>query len=186
MSYRYPPQHKAAVLAQLQANHSNVILTSIQTGIPERTIRDWRRKAYLQNQLPVLPPHTPSAAAATPEFEEESQALQYVRRQIVQEVANMAATLKDTLDTAAPYHRILALSQLLDRLIKLDILIPQTQREQVIRVEYTYPDGSFHSTPPWATGETWSPFWSERDEHLRSPETTPSDSKSESQLQDFP
>ena len=144
----YPPERKAAVLQQLQANHNNVALTSIQTGVPERTIRDWRRKHWLEKALP--PQGTPAAAAKPAlDYGEETEALKFVRQQIIQEVVSVASNLADTLNTTAPYHRILALTQLLDRLIKLDAYIPETERERVVRFEFQYPDGSIHDVPEW-------------------------------------
>src|SRR5512145_3472606 len=60
MRVSHPPDRKAAVLAQFEANGWNVSLTSQETGIPQRTLYHWRWQKWqqLQRQTPA-----PSAAA---------------------------------------------------------------------------------------------------------------------------
>lgn len=53
MSRRYSRAHKLLVLRLLQAFEGNITLTSDFTGIPERTLREWRRQAKLAGRLPA-------------------------------------------------------------------------------------------------------------------------------------
>jgi hypothetical protein len=73
-----------------------------------------------------------------------------------QRLLQNALTLADGLDEAVPEaplrERAAALGVLIDRLIKLGWTPEQEDddHERVVRIEYTYPDGTTHQTPPWA------------------------------------
>ena len=47
MSRRYSPDHKALVMKILKAYKDDVTAASRYTGIPERTLREWRREQRL-------------------------------------------------------------------------------------------------------------------------------------------
>jgi hypothetical protein len=47
MSRRYSPDHKALVLKILKAYKEDVTAASRYTGVPERTLREWRREMRL-------------------------------------------------------------------------------------------------------------------------------------------
>jgi hypothetical protein len=47
MSRRYSADHKALVLKILKAYKDDVIAASHYTGVPERTLREWRREGRL-------------------------------------------------------------------------------------------------------------------------------------------
>ena len=47
MSRRYSPDHKALVLKILKAYKDDVLAASRYTGVPERTLREWRREQRL-------------------------------------------------------------------------------------------------------------------------------------------
>ena len=44
MSRRYAPDHKMLVLKLLSNFKGDAVVTSRYTGVPERTIREWRRE----------------------------------------------------------------------------------------------------------------------------------------------
>ena len=44
MSRRYSPDHKALVLKILKAYKDDGVVASGYTGVPERTLREWRRE----------------------------------------------------------------------------------------------------------------------------------------------
>jgi transposase-like protein len=52
MSRRYSPDHKALVLKILKAYKDDVTAASRYTGVPERTLREWRRAAVQQRKSP--------------------------------------------------------------------------------------------------------------------------------------
>lgn len=83
----------------------------------------------------------------TPELSEQLQAVQ-------QKLSETAIRLMDSLDmeaiNAAPLNqRAAALRIVLDYVLKFPALSQPKNNEQVIRIEYTYPDGTTHDTPPW-------------------------------------
>ncbi len=142
MSRRYTPAEKSAILAILRANYDDISLTHHQTGIPERTLREWRR-----SQLPPpkssprqqeFSPHTPdfiAAGGSPPGFTDDLEAMRFMRSRIMQELLNLTTSFNDDFGGATPYHRVQMLSRLLERLMKLDNhLKPYIRAEQIIRV----------------------------------------------------
>ena len=49
MPRQYTTQQKEDALRQLAVNKGNVALTSIQTGVSERTIQRWQQRLRLEN-----------------------------------------------------------------------------------------------------------------------------------------
>lgn len=115
MSKRYSPEHKALVLQKWEANGGDIALTSVQTGIPERTLRQWRQQHQRQ-----LPPPQISERRQLPEFENDLAALDFMRRQILDELLALSGDLQGNFGVTTPYQRIQILSRLLDRLMTLD------------------------------------------------------------------
>lgn len=156
MSRRYTQDEKAAYLAHLDDNYGNVTLTAIQTGIPSRTLYNWKRERKLrrlQSEPPLL--HKKSAVpppqTATNPDDTEAEYTR-IRAEMMTHIDNLMSSLTDDPDTA--HLRIIALTRLLDRVIKLEALTKRENiGEKVIRVEYQYPDGSIHDVPPWARSD---------------------------------
>lgn len=79
---------------------------------------------------------------------------------IRRKLAETALELIDGLDAEAianaPLNqRAQALGTVIDRLLKFeDELAALEPSEKVIRVEYQYPDGTLHDSPPWARGDS--------------------------------
>jgi transposase-like protein len=121
MSRRYSQEFKAAAVEQLRANHGNTLVTARQTGVPERTLRDWKREILLSPPpLPVPPVVEQNPASQPPEFDDPAEALRYVRDRIVRELVNLSTNLSDSHGLTTPYQRTLMLAQLTDRLMMLN------------------------------------------------------------------
>ncbi len=149
MSRRYTPKQKADALQHLDDNYGNVPLTALQTSIPERTLRDWKRLRKLET-LKQLPPKKVAQRQQQKEYEEEDTTAAYtrIRAHLMQHINTLLDTLTDDPDTAN--LRAIALTRLLDRTIKLEAFV-QNETDHAIRIEYQYPDGSIHTAPPWET-----------------------------------
>jgi hypothetical protein len=117
MSNRYLPDQKAAAMALLERNRGNIQVTAQQTGIPDRTLYDWQGDIlpYLQQYAPPSPP-----ASETPVFEDDLDALAFIRQNIINELSRLSASLQHDAGFSTPYQRALVLSQLMDKLLKLD------------------------------------------------------------------
>lgn len=146
MPRTYSEDDRQEALELLGYNRNNITLTSAQTGIPERTLREWRRKQRIERSL--LPPDPPSAAAAEPTGN-AIEALEFVYNQIIEESSRIAASLPEILAAAPPYHQVLAFAQLIDRLPKLHSIINQSSPPQAFRVEFVDADGTTHDSPFW-------------------------------------
>ena len=137
MAKRYTDDERAQALERLEANRGDFHLTSAELGISVRALRQWKR-LYQKTTEQVV---------------EDS--LKYLQEQLIDNAVKLAESLEAATVDAPLNHRAAALGQLIDRIIKLAERIPQAvQREQVIRIEYRDPDGSIHSTPYWARGDS--------------------------------
>lgn len=149
MPPRYTPQYKAAVLQKLRDNYGDVARTSLQMGIPERTLYAWKRELQqLQQQqsplpqqytadpnpigimAPIAQPITSdkSGTTVTPtytSFTDEGEAFHYLRGRLLDELFKIVASLDDSYILMPPHQRALLVSQLIDRLVKLDAYIPR-------------------------------------------------------------
>jgi len=169
MSRRYTPNEKAAIIMQLDLNRGDILLTSQQTGIPTRTLYTWRQEVYFQrrrqqHETPSLPLDVPSESASVaanttsqppekslPVFENDLDTMRFMRSRIMQELLNLTMSLNDNFDGTTPYHRVLILSRLLERLMKLDDhlkpYIPAEHVVRIIRTEKPYVNKNYKFTP---------------------------------------
>ena len=113
----YTTAQKTAAMTVLERNGGNIQLTAQQTGIPYRTIYDWQR-----DMLPMLEQYAPASArppTEMPTFENDLDALAFIRQNILGELSRLSASLQYDSGFSTPYQRALVLSQLMDKLLKL-------------------------------------------------------------------
>jgi transposase-like protein len=118
MPRKYSPSEKADALAHLHRT-GNFPMTALQTGISERTLYTWRQQEFLQQTLQQQKP-APLLQKELPVFEDDLDALAYLRQQIMTELVRLSSNLQDDTGFTTPQQRALILTQLIDRLIKLD------------------------------------------------------------------
>jgi arsenate reductase-like glutaredoxin family protein len=82
------------------------------------------------------------------------QTLQALLNQLTQDALELAESLHEAIPDASLSQRATALSQLIDRIMKLAALLPRPQTEQIIRIQYVDTDGSIHETPYWAGADS--------------------------------
>jgi transposase-like protein len=174
MSKRYTPEEKAAALAALDENDGSILLTSLKTGVPERTLHSWKRdrlpkEELLQRRQAIknTPPQPPPPQQTfrypnDPELEkllrEQAAAadtiIDDVLDQLLKDVQVLSRRIRHNFDQAPPVSQIMALTRLLDRVIKLDARKPRLEPERRLElIRYQYPDGSIHKVPPWYPGD---------------------------------
>ena len=112
----------------------------------------------------------PSAAA--PDLAAQDQRL---HRALLDTAFALTAAIRETTDSAPLNQLSAALGLVIYRLLRLEAAHPTaTDNEEVIQIAYLYPDGSEHSSPPWAEGDpafeapiqrgrVRSPFWEDGD-----------------------
>lgn len=132
MARQYTEAEKAAALERLAASGS-FTRVSRETGIPASTLRGWARRAS-------------SATAPGPT---DAEALAQLQQALIRDAVVLALSLDEVIDAAPLGQRAAALNQLIDKILKLADRLPAGS-EQVIRIEYSDPDGTTHQTPPWA------------------------------------
>ncbi|HLU12254.1 MAG TPA: transposase [Oceanobacillus sp.] len=176
---KYTPEQKAEALRILDETGS-VFAASRQSGVSERTLFRWQRERTLppppqeKTQLPPPPP-PPLSFPNDPELEEalREQAaaadsiIDDVLDQLLKDVQVLSKRIRHNFDQAPPVSQIMALTRLLDRVIKLDARKPrlESNKRKVYLIRYQYPDGTIHKVPPWYDGDeddaddpNWSPI----------------------------
>jgi hypothetical protein len=125
MPRTYPPEYKAGVLERLRAYQGDITLVSRLTGVPERTLRAWRREIWL-DLLPPLPPMPPppppserQSASELPKFDDFFQAMKFLREKMINELVSLAVSLSDSPGLMTPYQRLQLIMQLMNRIIGL-------------------------------------------------------------------
>ena len=156
MGKRYTKDEKIRALDSLQVNGGDLHKTASETGVPFVTLRGWQRKLQAQQER------------------QELEMLQKLRRRLLESAVRLADRVNETVLEAPLNQCATALSAVIDRFMKLEEFLPKNNaHEQVIRIEYLHPDGTIHSSPPWASshhghegevqsGGVWSPFWKDR------------------------
>lgn len=76
-------------------------------------------------------------------------------KQLQQMLLHLALVLVEGLGEAVPdaplNQRVAMLKALIDGVLKLEARMPKAETEErVYRLEYRYPDGTIHNSPPWA------------------------------------
>src|SRR5690606_39284126 len=87
MARRYAPDHKALIMLTLERNNGDISLTSLQTGVPERTLRHWRIRQKWQKANVAMPQisrqkqELPSLLPPEIESVKEDDVFKYLREQ---------------------------------------------------------------------------------------------------------
>jgi hypothetical protein len=131
----YTAEEKIHALSLLAQNGGDILRTSVQTGIPDRTLYTWYRRYRAENQqrnVSVSPPIPPSI-----DLDNKLDTLSFLRRQMMTELFSLASTIGSGAELANPYQRARALAQLVDKLMQIDIYLRQ----------YTPPESPFGFMP---------------------------------------
>lgn len=178
MPYIYTDEDKAEALRILAETFGDITAAAIHTGIPARTLRRWRQQARHGNggtsrvdqngKLPEKSPAGNNAKTVNPNRDIATEAaaqFERLREQLMTHIFGLSANLSDDPDTA--HLRAVAVARLLDRVVKLDTLIPSYQPQQTIIMKFEYPDGTLHDNPPWVLDDTDQddPFQSAETDH---------------------
>jgi transposase-like protein len=118
MPRKYSPSEKESALNRLREIGS-IPLTALHTNISERTLYAWRQQAWLLQTLQQRTPPPPLQKEA-PIIEDDLEALTYLRGQIMAELLRLSSSFETDNLFTTPQQRVIILTQLVDRLIKLD------------------------------------------------------------------
>jgi len=161
MPSKYTDAQKQEALEMIKVGGS-ISSVHFATGIPERTLRDWRKTLRDRANCQTAEKTFSSAAcrqsgAGAPtqdqpgnqdEHEENDDYADflYIREQLMKHARQMAADLQPGEPDSS--RRILALSRILDRIQWFDERLPGRLPQQTIRVEHYY-DDEVQELPPW-------------------------------------
>ena len=124
MSRHYSQDDKDRALELLIANRGDVAITSVQTGIAERTLYRWQKASgILPSPLPPLPPiegYTSNNSMSA----DRVTALRDIQQEMLAEAKTLVHSLNEAIADAPLNQRVAALAQLIDRIMKLDLELP--------------------------------------------------------------
>ena len=111
---------------------------------------------------------------ATDSAEQVTEVLKHLQRQLLDLALEIVNEMEEAIADAPLNQQVAALKAILDSVLKLEARMPQTEpQEKVYRIEYRYPDGTIHNSPPWAEEDSdteeevygssmWTPFREDR------------------------
>lgn len=169
---RYSEDFKRQLVARVDGDPSRVAVVAGESGVPRSTLHAWCKR-------PVEPDAPSPAEVELPAVKPPDPADNLRLRQSLLETAfALNAAIRESTASAPLNQLSAALGLIIDRLLKLEALTSGADNApdsvDAIRIEYSYPDGSVHSRPPWAAddpafdlpvvrGHVRSPFWESRD-----------------------
>lgn len=186
MPRAYTMEKKNEVFRILAENKGHVMRTSMQTRVPASTIWYWLQRKRLkmeqeakeqkercegeglqQKEKNVLQQQQQQIELDDDyEVNQTYVELKSLRKRLMQHISD----LTDRLDHADENinHRAIAITRLLDRLMKLDAQLEKMSPDNYViyRVQYQYPDQSLHDMPIWANTEWLTENREEYDSHF--------------------
>jgi transposase-like protein len=183
---RYSEAFKRQIVAQISAEPSALAAIARETGVSYSTLYVWRK----QYAAPLPDGDAPGAEAASEGEEAQQRAAvgpdastgapvdhDRLRQTLLAAAFALAHAIASNTDSAPLNQLSAALGIVIDRLLRLEALSARSSAspaEEVISIEYLDPDGTRHSSPPWARGDTAfeetisrgrvrSPFWEDGD-----------------------
>lgn len=152
MSRRYSDLERHLILQRFAANAFNITATSRETGVSERTLFRWQSK-YFMSLTPQLTQSQEKPSLATlpqipPLPESEQQALRDIQRQLMEKVNRLSHSIDEAIDEAPLAQRAVALSQLIDRVIKLASYLPTNPQVEILEGEDFTLEDAYNWQPP--------------------------------------
>jgi hypothetical protein len=151
MPRHYTDVEKRLVLDRLIANHGDVARTAAETGVSDRAIYTWRTEPKFADLISPLLPHLPhishddtlnsppSLAGEGPGVgvlsEEITERLTTLREEMLDAADTLSRSIISAIEEAPLNQRVTALSQLIDRIIKLATQLPNEEIEYVYEYE---------------------------------------------------
>ncbi|MFN8374670.1 MAG: transposase [Anaerolineae bacterium] len=139
MVRHYTAEEKIHALERLAANMGDILAASIELGIPEATLRRWRRQ-YAPGQ-------------------ENTLQLRRLRQRLLNESLDLASHIEQVIEEAPLNQRAAALNQMVDKVLKITEAIEEPDHEQettqpTLRIEFMDEEGGVHDSPYWAERDT--------------------------------
>jgi len=155
MTTHYPLDLKQQALEILRDTGGDINQAHIKTGVPERTLYNWRHELWQNWRRQPSSPVLPNPPKALPQFEDDLEAMDFIRQKIMGELLNLANNFQTDANFMTPAQRIMLLTQLTDRFIKLDEHVRALTEEEV-EYEYEYEVEHHVEKVPDPEGMVWN------------------------------
>ncbi len=204
---RYSETFKRQVLARVTAAPRELAAIAREFDVPLTTVHGWRKqyaappvsplpegegpgvRACLQGPGVTANPDGPEVTLESPADAPLAARSPRLRQSLLETAFALTAAIREAADNAPLNQVSAALALVIDRLVKLESLAAREDdtpdSPDVLRIVYTYPDGTHHFRPPWAPDDPAferfvvrdqlrSPFWdSPDDEPADDPQDNP-------------
>ncbi len=130
MPIQYAPDLKQQALEIFRDTGGDIVQAHIKTGVPERTLYRWRNELWQSWRRTSSTPVLPNPPKPLPQFEDDLEAMDFIRQKIMSELLNLANNFQADSNFMTPAQRIMLLTQLTDRFIKLDTHVRARTEEQ--------------------------------------------------------
>lgn len=182
MPRAYTMEKKNEVFRVLAENKGHVMRTSIQTHVPASTIWYWLQRKRLKMEMEakaqkgdelqqkeknaLLQQQQQIELDDDYEINETYVELQSLRKRLMQHVSDLTDNLSS--DHENVNQRAIAISRLLDRIMKLDAQLEKMSPDNymIYRIQYQYPDNSLHDMPIYQNAEWLAENRDEYDSHF--------------------
>ncbi len=158
MTTQYPPDLKQQALEILRDSGGDINQAHLKTGVPTRTLYNWRQELWQSWRRQSLSPILPNPPKPLPQFEDDLEAMDFIREQIMAELLNLANNFQSEIHYTTPSQRVLHLSQLMDRFIKFDEYVRALTEKHT---EYEYVDELEHHVEKVPDPEGM--YWNDRE-----------------------
>lgn len=155
MPIQYAPDLKQQALEILRDTGGDIVQAHLKTDVPERTLYRWRRELWQSWRRTSASPVLPNPPNPLPQFEDNLQAMDYIRQKIMNELLNLANNFQTDANFMTPAQRIMLLTQLTDRFIKLDQHV-RVREEENIEYVYEYEVEHHVEKQPDPEGMVWN------------------------------
>ena len=105
MATQYPPEQKQLALEILRDTGGDINQAHIKTGVPERTLYNWRHDLWQSWRRQTPSPNPPKPL---PQFEDDLDAMDFLRQQIMKELLNLANNFQTDMNFMTPAQRVIA------------------------------------------------------------------------------
>ena len=108
MATQYPPEQKQLALEILRDTGGDINQAHLKTGLPTRTLYRWRHDLWQSWRQEHAAPILPNPPKPLPQFEDDLDAMDFLRQQIMNELLNLANNFQTDMNFMTPAQRVIA------------------------------------------------------------------------------
>ncbi|MBL8120790.1 MAG: transposase [Anaerolineae bacterium] len=133
---QYSESAKQRIIDHLIANNGDVVITSRETGISDRTLLRWRQEYGIQPPDSLSATTTTTTTNAPTEIEIDLTPILDLRTQLITLAETLGQSVPEAIPEAPLNQRVAALAYIIDRLVKVNAMLPKEDDDATPQMEY--------------------------------------------------